>query len=79
METQCVIFIEGQQAYDTHLGVDLVLVDKLKQFFAQEGIIVQDMLFNEKTYVEKVLEATDMMDNMEDKEQRLRCMIYFMK
>ena len=74
-----VIFIEGEQAYDTFLGIDYPLLDKLKQFFAEEGVIVQDMLFTEKTQEEKISEANTMLDNMRDNQHRLKLMIYFMK
>ena len=79
MENRYVIFIEGQQAYDTYMGVDYQLLEKLKQFFAEESVIVQDMLFKEKVHAEKILEANSMLDNMKDNEHRLRLMIYFMK
>lgn len=79
MENRYVIFIEGQEAYDTFLGIDYPLLDKLKQFFDEEGVIVQDMLFNEKTQAEKISEANTMLDNMRDNQHRLKLMIYFMK
>jgi hypothetical protein len=79
MENKCVVFLPGSQAYDTLYGYDKQLVDLLKQFFAEQGIAVQDMLFEEKRYTEKVLEANNMLNGMEAQEQRLKCMLYFMK
>ena len=79
MENKYVIFVEGEQAYDTFLGIDYPLLNKLKKFFANEGVIVQDMLFTEKAHAERISEANNMLDNMRDNQHRLRLMIYFMK
>ncbi len=79
MENKCVVFLPGSQAYDTLYGYDQQLVDLLKQFFAEQGIAVQDMLFDKKHYTEKILEANNMLNNMEAQEQRLKCMLYFLK
>ena len=71
MKNKYVIFIEGEQAYDTFLGIDYPLLDKLKQFFAEEGVIVQDMLFTEKSHSEMISEANTMLENMRDNQHRL--------
>ncbi len=36
------------------LGIDYPLKEKLKQFFSDEGIVVRDMLFENKAAQEKV-------------------------
>ena len=79
MGNKCVVFLEGQQAYDQCLGVDYELLNKLKEFFWQEGVAVEDMLFTGKTYTEQIIEANTRLNDMETNEKHLRLMIYFMQ
>jgi len=79
METKSVLFLPGEQAYSQLQGVDYNLMEKLKQFFTDEGIVVHDMIYEKKTHDEKVFEANIQLDEMDKRGETLRLMILFMK
>jgi len=79
METKSVLFLPGEQAYSQIQGFDYNLMEKLKQFFTDEGIAVRDMIYEKKTHAEKISEANIQLDEMDKRGESLRLMILFMK